>query len=279
MFIALTDALRASYQSLFATCVIRPERLEETERLAAAIQQNRPRYEAVGTPLGIPWFFIGAVHAMEASLRFTVHLHNGDPLAARTVNVPANRPAAGSPPFTWEESATDALIFQELDKVTDWSLAGVLYQLEKYNGFGYRTLHPEVLSPYLWSGSNQYTSGKYVADGKFDPDAVSAQCGAAVILRRMAELSVVAFPVPPAATAQPDATIATAADITRLAATVPYSVTARSDRAASLQAALNTIPGILLRPDGVAGPRTSDAVKLVTGAFLVGDPRAAAQTS
>jgi lysozyme family protein len=45
--------------------------------------------------------------------------------------------------------------------------------------------HPEVLTPYLWSFTNHYTKGKFVADGKFDANAVSKQCGAAAILKLM----------------------------------------------------------------------------------------------
>ena len=66
----------------------------------------------------------------------------------------------GKPPFTWEESASDALALRGLRGDTDWSLAGTLYQLEGYNGWGYRLYHQHVLSPYLWSYSNHYQSGK-----------------------------------------------------------------------------------------------------------------------
>ena len=69
---------------------------------------------------------------------------------------------------------------------TDWSLPGVLYQLEKYNGFGYRPLG--IPSPYLWSFSNHYTRGKFTSDNHFDPNAVSQQVGAAAILHRMMDL-------------------------------------------------------------------------------------------
>src|SRR5450432_1043632 len=138
MSLPLSDELRTEYQNLFDTCQTRPETQGEINLLAAKIINNRDRYEAVGTPLSIPWHFIGVIHNMESSLRFDRHLHNGDPLTARTVHVPAGRPAGGDPPFTWEASATDALKFQGLDKVTDWSFPALLYQLEKYNGFGYR---------------------------------------------------------------------------------------------------------------------------------------------
>jgi lysozyme family protein len=193
MSVQLTDALRAEYQNLFDTCQINIDKQNEVTSLAASLVQHRSRYEAVGTPLSIPWFFIGVIHNMESSQRFDRHLHNGDPLTARTVHVPAGRPAQGNPPFTWEASATDALRLEGLDRVTDWRLPALLYQIEKYNGFGYRLRHPDVLSPYLWSGSQHYTSGKFVADGTFDPDAVSKQSGAAVILRRMVDQGAVSL--------------------------------------------------------------------------------------
>jgi lysozyme family protein len=193
MAIPLTDELRKEYESLFETCDVRPERQQAIDGLIGRIVGNKDRYRAVGTPLGIPWYFIGVIHNMESSLSFKGHLHNGDPLTARTVHEPPGRPVKGQPPFTWEQSATDALQHEGADKVTDWSLPGLLYQIEKYNGFGYRNKQPQVLSPYLWSFSNHYTKGKFVADGKFDPDAVSQQGGAAVILRRMAATGVLQF--------------------------------------------------------------------------------------
>ena len=124
-------------------------------------------------------------HSLEGG-GFSAHLHNGDPLTARTTHVPANRPVAGSPPFTWEESARDALTMRALDRWTDWSLEGMLFQWERFNGFGYRSRG--LATPYLWSFSNHYTRGKFTSDGTYNPDAVSAQAGAAVVLRRMADL-------------------------------------------------------------------------------------------
>jgi lysozyme family protein len=188
MILPLTPELRAEYQSLFDTCQVEPEKQAEVKSLAAKIVHNQSRYEAVGTALSIPWQFIAVIHNMECSQRFDQQLHNGDPLTARTVHVPAGRPVEGDPPFTWEQSATDALQLEGLDQVTDWSLPGLLYRMEKYNGFGYRIRHPEVLTPYLWSASNHYTKGKFVADGKFDPDAVSKQDGGAVILQAVCAL-------------------------------------------------------------------------------------------
>ena len=265
--VPLTAALRQEYQDLFSGCVIRPNRVAAVEALVDQLQANRARYEAVGTALSIPWAFIAVIHNMESSQSFAGHLHNGDPLTARTVHVPAGRPTTGQPPFTWEQSAEDALTMHGLSGATDWTLAGTLYQAERYNGFGYRLYHPHVLTPYLWSFSNQYTSGKYVADGTWSDTAVSNQCGAAVLLRRMSERGLTGFadqPLPPPGPAAPLVTpyaLAKPADPTALA------------RAIALQTWLSTFPGVFLSPDGAAGPKTSDAYKLVTGHHLPGDPR------
>ncbi len=106
-----------------------------------------------------------------------------------------------------------------------------------------------------------------MADGTWSDNAVSKQCGAAVILRRMAETGVIEFadqPVP-AANAQP--------------MVVRYAVQKPTDpvilkQAEDLQKWLNTFPGIFVKPDGWPGQRTSDAYRRITGVFLPGDPRA-----
>ena len=272
--VELTPELRAEYEHLFDSCEIRPERAHEVESLMTKIAANQPRYGAVGTPLGIPWYFIGVIHCMESSLRFNAHLHNGDPLTARTVQVPKGRPPTGQPPFTWEQSATDALTFDHVSDWHDWSIPGILYRLEMYNGWGYRTRHPEVLTPYLWSYSNHYTAGKYVADGTFSTSAVSNQCGAAVLLRRMSESTAIRFDTAgqPLATPQPEDS-SPGDELEQIEPMIHFSNSMKSPMAETLQRTLNTFPGIFVKVDGVPGTRTSEAFKKVTGHFLIGDPR------
>ena len=256
--IALTQALRDEYGRLFATCDIRAGVAAQVEKLVDRISSARPRYEEVaGEDEHPPWFVVGVLHAMECGLSFAEHLHNGDPLTARTTHVPKGRPPEGEPPFTWEESADDALELEGWRRWTDYSVAGALYEIEAYNGFGYRLHHPQVLSPYLWSGSVHYTSGKYVSDGTWSDTAVSRQIGAAVLLRRLAERGLAAF-----ADAGVD-------DIPR----VRYAPRVVSNAARELQRWLNGHPGIFVKVDGKAGKRTSDAFRVVTGHYLEGDPR------
>jgi lysozyme family protein len=251
-------ALRQEYERLFSTCRMRKARLAEVDGIVDRIVRSRKRYEAAGAPIGTPWYVIGAIHALEAGLRFDTHLHNGDPLTGRTVHVPARRPANGKPPFTWEESAADALGLKRFGSWKPWDAAGALFKLEEYNGFGYRLFHPDVKSPYLWSYSNHYTRGKYVADGRWDPKAVSRQSGAAVILRRMVDRGIVSGLSERGAPASPP---------------IRYSGGDVLPRGRELQTFLNRFPGVSLEADGRLGTQTSDALERVIGHRLRGDPR------
>lgn len=178
-------ALAREYGTLWESCTIRPQRAATVDAVVDRITKHRKRYEAAAKGAGVPWYVVAIIHQLESSGNFETHLHNGDPLSARTKRVPAGRPATGKPPFTWEESAADALRLQKLDQWRDWSVPGTLFVFERYNGMGYR--NRGLPSPYLWSFSTHYSKGKFVADGRFSPTAVSEQCGAAVLLRRLVE--------------------------------------------------------------------------------------------
>lgn len=191
MKMKMLNELRPEYERMFSTCVVRPERKREVERVITRIMKERDRYEQVSQATGVPFFIIGIIHNLECGGRFDCHLHNGDPLNKQTVQVPAGRPAKWDPPGTWEQSAVDALMYDGFDAWTDWSIGGTLFKIEAYNGLGYRA--KRMPSPYLWSTSQHYTKGKYVRDGVFDPNAVSNQIGAAVLLRRMVDQHLIDF--------------------------------------------------------------------------------------
>lgn len=191
----LTAAMRAEYEDLFRVAKITDA--GSVEWAIARVKQGWPRYLAVSNQTGVPAFVIALLHCLEASFNFGGHLHNGDPLSARTWQVPAGRPRFGSPPFTWEESAIDALTYDSALGRT-WGVAETLHFLEGFNGWGYRTgagqgTTPPHRSPYLWSMTNQYVRGKYVADGRFDSSAVSQQVGCCALLLGMAGAGISTF--------------------------------------------------------------------------------------
>lgn len=148
------------------------------------IIKNKELYEKVGIA---PWYWIGCIHYRESTLNFKTHLHNGDSLKRRTVNEPSGRPLSEPTTlggYAWDVSAKDALQLKKLDKWTDWSIEGALYQAERYNGFGYR-LYRSNNSPYLWSGTNNWKSGKYLEDGKYSSSTTKDQLGVAPLLFEM----------------------------------------------------------------------------------------------
>lgn len=114
------------------------------------------------------------------------HLHADQRIIGtgkKTTLVPKGR----GPFSSWEEAAVDALMncHPYAGKNKDWSIAGTLDILERYNGLGYR--NKGLPSPYLWAGTDQYVKGKYVADGKYDPNHVDQQLGVAPILMKIRE--------------------------------------------------------------------------------------------
>jgi len=144
----------------------------------------KSRYQAVAAKTGVPWSVIAVIHERECSQDWRGSLAQGDPWNRVSVHVPAAR----GPFRSWEEAAIDALVncspFAARNK--DWSIGGTLTMLERYNGLGYAARGRP--SPYIWSGTNQYVSGKYVRDGVYDPDAVDSQLGCAGLLMAMTAL-------------------------------------------------------------------------------------------
>jgi lysozyme family protein len=181
------ESLQSTYDGMWDTMEIKPSWKSAAFRAAKAIHANKDKYEEVSKLTNVPWYFIGLLHKLECNLNFTQHLHNGDSLQRKTRRVPAGRPLKGNGPFTWNESAVDALTMKGFHKITDWSPAHIAYLCEMYNGWGY--YWKKKHSPYLWSGSNHYTKGKFVADHKYDANAVSEQVGTMLILKALFEVN------------------------------------------------------------------------------------------
>ena len=162
---------------------IRVEKQSEVRWTVKKIERNKDRYETISKSSGVPWQFVACLHNMECGLRFDQHLHNGDPLTKRTWQVPAGRPKIGKPPFTFEESALDALQYDKMDKVQWKDLTKSLDAIEGYNGTGYRKRG--LPSPYLYAGTSVERPGRYVRDGVWDSKAWSNQLGIVPILKEL----------------------------------------------------------------------------------------------
>lgn len=178
--VIFTAQLSDEYASHFRSIEFDADKLIRISSQAAKLMFNQLHYQQVEKVTGVPFYVVGLIHCLESDFDFKTHLHNGDSLRSRTVHEPRGRPPTGSPPFTWEASAIDALTFDNLTSWNDWSVGGICYKLEGYNGWGYRG---RILTPYLWSGCQYYTKGKFEDDGVYNSNLVSSQIGAAVILK------------------------------------------------------------------------------------------------
>jgi len=189
------ETIADDYRRLFATCTITESKRSEVMWYVgkATDAERRKAYEQVYEETCAPWYFVAITHGMEGSFDMKAHLHNGDSLKNKTVQVPAGRPDPWNPPSDWVSSAVDAMKVDKFEEKADWDLAKVLYRWEAYNGWRSRLQHG-INTPYLWSYSNHYTKGKFVADGVWDGSAVSKQCGAAVMLKALVETGAIAPP-------------------------------------------------------------------------------------
>lgn len=187
-----------------------PEFGAVANRLAAPAA--KARYQAIEAKTGVPWFVIAVTHQRESSQDWSKSLAQGDPWNKKSTHVPKGR----GPFASFEDAAIDALknCAPYAARNTDWSIGGLLTMLEQYNGLGY--FNRDLPSPYIWSGTDQYIKGKYVADGKFDPNVVDKQLGCAGLLLAMMEIdpsigfsvpkTVVVATTPPASRASPSPT-------------------------------------------------------------------------
>jgi lysozyme family protein len=155
------------------------------KRRVELMLSNKDRYVALARRFpnpGLKWWFIAVIHELEGCQDFRTYLGNGQRWNRRTTIVPKGR----GPFSSFEEGAIDAIKLDGGDRITDWSIGNVLYFLEGFNGYGYEKYH-HINSPYLWSGTNHYTKGKYTSDGKYDPEAVSSQIGIALLFQVLME--------------------------------------------------------------------------------------------
>jgi lysozyme family protein len=174
--------LKSEYATLWDSMEINADKRELVTRIARNLISHKAQYQTVEARTGVPWFVIAALHNRESDADFSTYLGNGEPLNRKTILVPKGR----GPFEDWETGAVDALALDGLDQVNVWTPERACFEIEKFNGFGYRKRG--INSPYLWSFSNHYQRGKYIADGRFSPTHVDRQCGAIPVMKRVMEL-------------------------------------------------------------------------------------------
>lgn len=159
-----------------------------------AYKKNKIRYEDLAQATGVPPELIAIIHYRENSVdyfngTFNVYLHNGQPLGQVTTIVPK-----GKNFNDFDSAAKDALQAWQsyIDKYNlqadSKDIVAMLCLAERYNGMGY--YNAGYVSPYIFSGTNVYVSGKYVEipdengnyKSVYDPNEIDQQVGAYLLL-------------------------------------------------------------------------------------------------
>jgi lysozyme family protein len=203
-------ALKAVNAHRWANMHLRADRINAFH--ATAVRLTAPaakaRYQGVSDRLAemvqtdnsikvVPWWFIAVVSEREygGPPHWDKQLGQGDRLDQVSHNVPAgmgpylSHPGDVTPGHdAWTRCCVDVLCNSapHAAKWTDWSIGGILTLFEEYNGLGYAAMG--VPSAYVWSGTDQYSSGKYVRDHDYRANVVDVQEGCAPILAMMAAL-------------------------------------------------------------------------------------------
>ncbi|MBN2797695.1 MAG: peptidoglycan-binding protein [Deltaproteobacteria bacterium] len=155
---------------------------EQVATFLRHFEKHKARYETVASQTNVPAKLIAAIHWRESTGNFSTYLHQGDPLGRPAVRVPKNIPIF----HTWEPAAVHAInsksfIAKNLgidEQTTDAAALGAY--AEFYNGLGYHKA--DRSSPYAYSGTDAYTTGKYVSDGRYSASARDRQLGVLPLL-------------------------------------------------------------------------------------------------
>lgn len=254
------------YEKMLFNIVIHESAIKVASKLCRGIFADYARYQIVGKALEFHPAFVGAIHYLEANRNWKCNLHNGERWDRVTRLVPR-----GKGPFdSWEEAAIDALIELKRD-MKYGSLEEYLLIAEKHNGLGY--LYKNNASPYIFSGTNRWLKGKFVADGSYDPDATTGQVGLATILLVGEIIGVWKFER--YYTARKTKDVADWAIVQYAPDTYSQLVEAHQKCLNEMLKIANISPAVMLpvKVDGKAGPLTSALHKELFGVYLNGDSR------
>ncbi len=145
--------------------------------------ENKEIYEQIENQTNVPKELIAAIHWRESGGNFETYLHNGTKIGETLDTFYGPKVF-----YSWQDSALDALCNYggNPDNIIKDDFQSYCDYAEHYNGMGYSKYH-NINSPYVWAGTDKYTSGKYTQDGSFDPYTTDRQLGVAVMLKALFE--------------------------------------------------------------------------------------------
>ena len=160
-------------------------------------EQHAERYGSVSGFAEVPAALLAALHWRESTGSFSCYLSNGDKLGTVTYvdgrsnngkAIPHGVDTVVFDKFSWDGAAIFAIQHEvsalKESGITQFSGLDVCCDFaERFNGLGY--VRRGLTSPYVLSGTDGYSSGKFVSDGHYDSKVIDRQLGVLPMLRAL----------------------------------------------------------------------------------------------
>ncbi|HWK88181.1 MAG TPA: peptidoglycan-binding protein [Xanthobacteraceae bacterium] len=237
------NVLKPGIAAQWAAMKIFPQYYPALDRVAAKLSADRERYLSLERRSGVPALVTMVIAERESGADPRMSLAQGDRWDRVSVHVPRGR----GPFKSWEDAAVDALSIDGLDRIgrENWTIERALYELEKYNGFGYRRYG--LPSAYIWASTTIYQGGKFIADGKFSRNAWDTQLGVAALMARIGN-------------AEPSLMLPSGTDLPRDHPV--YTASQALPETSTIQKRLNELGATpRLAVDSLYGPKTREAIR------------------
>jgi lysozyme family protein len=156
-----------------------PAQQKDLDNFKAHYEANQAHYQDLANQTGVPAPLIAALHWRESDGgSFGVYLANGQALGKTTTIVPKGMTFKKG---QFDDAAKQAI---KLEKACQTALgmtkdttdrSKIAAYAEHWNGLGYA--EHGMTSPYVYAGTNQYTSGLYTSDGNLSTTTVDGRPG------------------------------------------------------------------------------------------------------
>jgi lysozyme family protein len=177
------DVLRAEYENDIRQARILPRFQRQCDEATDKIIRQLPIYQPVFEQTGVPAIVQGVLSYREMDCDPTRGIAQGWRWDQRSRDIPYIGPFKSK-----VEADVAGLRLDHLDQVarasTGWTAAHALYEEELWNGFGPRN-HGRR-SGYVVGGTQLYTGGMYVADGKWSESTSDERPGTLALMMTVA---------------------------------------------------------------------------------------------
>jgi lysozyme family protein len=200
------------YAGYWNKMVINPSAASTFNAEAKFAFANKVIYQRIsdGTQSKVPWEMLACLHRRESDSNFATYLGNGQSLAMKTTEVPAeqgpfcaesvlatythlhwNNPFLNPAPYAdmldaFVKGGISAVAHEGWDDISDWRVEKMLYYMLMFNGAGSEAWgHP---SSYVWGLTNIQLPGKWIKDHVWSNTVTDPQPGCAPLLKTIASL-------------------------------------------------------------------------------------------